>query len=55
LVHRDEDPEFRRAQYLELSRQIPLMYAIVNMAMLALTYVGKAPAILSIWLYTRSY
>jgi len=47
-----EDPEFRRAQYLELSRQIPLMYAIVivNMTMLALTYVGKAPAILSIWL-----
>jgi diguanylate cyclase (GGDEF)-like protein len=45
-------PEFRRAQYRELSRQVPLMYAIiiVNMAMLALTYVGKAPAILSIWL-----
>ncbi|MBA4784543.1 MAG: EAL domain-containing protein [Rhizobiales bacterium] len=45
-------PEFRRAQYSELSRQVPLMYAIIiiNMVMLALTYVGKAPAILSIWL-----
>jgi diguanylate cyclase (GGDEF)-like protein len=49
---RHDSPEFRRAQYLELSRQIPLMYVIVivNMAMLALTYVGRAPAILSIWI-----
>lgn len=47
-----DDREFRRAQHLELSRQIPLMYAIVivNMVMLALTYVDKAPAILSIWI-----
>ena len=46
-----DSAEFRRAQYLELSRQIPLMYAIVivNVVMLALPYVGRAPAALSVW------
>ncbi|CAD7054684.1 GGDEF-domain containing protein [Pseudorhizobium halotolerans] len=44
--------EFRRAQYAELSRQVPLMYGIVviNMVMLALTHVDKAPAVLTVWL-----
>lgn len=44
--------EFRRAQYRELARQIPLMYAIVivNMVMLAFTYHGKAPEVLSVWI-----
>ncbi|HEV7433904.1 MAG TPA: EAL domain-containing protein, partial [Pseudorhizobium sp.] len=52
FVPRYDSTEFRRAQYFELSRQIPLMYAIVivNMIMLALTYVDKAPAVLSIWI-----
>ncbi|MCF6367604.1 putative bifunctional diguanylate cyclase/phosphodiesterase [Rhizobium halophilum] len=51
FLPRYDSTEFRRAQYFELSRQIPLMYAIVivNMIMLALTYVDKAPAVLSIW------
>ncbi len=47
-----DSPEFRLAQYAELSRQIPLMYliVIVNMLMVSFTYAGRAPAVLTVWI-----
>ncbi|CAD7050786.1 GGDEF-domain containing protein [Pseudorhizobium endolithicum] len=43
-------PELRRAQYAELSRQVPLMYLIViiNMVMLSFTHAGRAPWVLTV-------
>ena len=48
--NRGASPELLRAKYTVLSKQIPLMYAIVVINMLALVYIhyNKAPALLSI-------
>jgi predicted signal transduction protein with EAL and GGDEF domain len=48
--NRGASPELLRAKYTVLSKQIPLMYAIVVINMLALVYIhyDKAPALLSI-------
>jgi diguanylate cyclase (GGDEF)-like protein len=47
-----EDPELLRAQARALSRQVPLMYAmvLVNTVMLTFTHVGIAPALLTIYI-----
>lgn len=47
-----DSPEFRLAQYAELSRQVPLMYLIViiNMVMVSFTYADRAPTVLSVWI-----
>ncbi|MCC2095713.1 MAG: EAL domain-containing protein, partial [Hyphomicrobiales bacterium] len=48
--HSDASPELLRAKYFVLSKQIPLMYAIVVINMLALAYMhyDKAPAFLTV-------
>ena len=48
--NRGASPELLRAKYTVLSKQIPLMYTIVVINMLALVYIhyNKAPALLSI-------
>ncbi|MGE3247425.1 MAG: putative bifunctional diguanylate cyclase/phosphodiesterase [Beijerinckiaceae bacterium] len=50
LTSKDSSDELVRAQYAVMTRQTPLMYAIllINMAALALTLYGKAPFYLTV-------
>ncbi|GGE12490.1 histidine kinase [Aureimonas endophytica] len=51
MTMRSVDPVLARAQYGELQRQIPLLYALLGMnaAAVAYTHLGLAPAWMTLW------